>query len=484
MRWRTNLSFRVLKPGETVVAEDRVRIEFTPTVEDGWLVLRYRSAGAALVGGKDPWYYDSHVVFLFDWDHDHRTRHLLALGPDGAVLKESRELACVGEDEAHMLTAQLPPAPRRIDSRPGELRVDLEGVPGPVVGISAEAVLGERPTRGVRLVPNRAPLEFADLYLRNAAVVRGIDFGSPEWKMHHIRVATDVASPHITTRFMDRSFETTDPGRVPVFFDRRAKWTNGMRLDAALEMTVDDWRASFPVSFDHGLIPRDRLGEVSDRTRPAPDDPDFVAKIERYYLAMLPDFRRVREDGYWLVAEGHRIDLLGGRVVDELCALIRSIFDDPADALCAISVLIGSSAGVLHSAPRAHVAAVIDPEDQFALGAGFCGDVANLGGLMAERIAPRYGLEWRSYRAGLDGHVVCAIEWAGAFHIIDPMVGKFFYAMDNRRLATLEEMTRVPEISYRVDCFNRAHGHEFYVGRTIELVEFDRPAQRLLRTDG
>jgi hypothetical protein len=101
---------------------------------------------------------------------------------------------------------------------------------------------------------------------------------------------------------------------------------------------------------------------------------------------------------------------------------------------------------------------------------------------MAEKLAPRYGLEWRSYQVSLQGHTVCAIQWGGVFHIFDPMVGKFFYALDNRRLAPLDEMQRHREITHRVDCISRAHGHEFYFGRRVQLREFHRSNDTLFRT--
>jgi len=484
MRWRQNLRFRVVRPGEAVeLGGDAAALAVTPAVEDGALVLRYRASGGEESSARESWHHNAHVVFLFDWEHDHFTRDLIAVAPDGTVLHRARELAAVGEDEQHVLTKTAPGEPRPVVSRPGELRIDLGGVPGPVIGLSAEVVRGGAPVRGARLVANRDPLLFCDLYLRTATVVRGVDFACPEWKLHHVRVDAPPGARRIATRFLDHAHETDDPARVPVFFDRRAKWSNDMALDAMLELTVDDWRASFPVSFDHGVIPRDRLGVEADRARPAPDDPAFVAKIERYYLAMLPPLRRVRDGGYALVAPGVRVDLLADDVLDRLCDIIRSTFDDPADALCAISVFVGSAAGFLHSAPRSPAASVVDVRDLFALGAGFCSHAANLAGLMAESIAPRYGQTWRSYSAGLQGHIVCAVAWGDAMHVIDPMAGKFFYALDNRRLATLDEMTRVPEITYRVDCFNRAHGHEFYVGRDITLQEFTRPSDRLLRVD-
>ena len=154
-------------------------------------------------------------------------------------------------------------------------------------------------------------------------------------------------------------------------------------------------------------------------------------------------------------------------------------FSDSADFLCAGSILIGSAAGILHSLPASKLCAEINPEDMFAIGRGFCGDVANVLGTMAEYIAPRYGLEWKSFYTALDGHVVCSIKWDNQFYVFDPMLGKFFYTLDNKRLATLDEMCEIPEISYRVDCYNRAHGHEFYVGRDIQLYEFKRHKERL-----
>jgi hypothetical protein len=133
---------------------------------------------------------------------------------------------------------------------------------------------------------------------------------------------------------------------------------------------------------------------------------------------------------------------------------------------------MGSPVGPLHSTAFGPSTAVLRPEDMWAFGRGFCGTNSGCFVRMAQRAAMKFGLEWKFYYAGLEGHVVPAVQWNGEFYIFDPMSGKFFYAMDNTRLATLKELQEVREISYRVDCFNRAEKNEFYFGRKVQMQEF------------
>ena len=481
MRWKQHLEFKTLDLKRTIeVYSSPVRMAIKAFKEDGKLIIEHMADGEKIITSKDLWYYNSHFVFRFDFKHDHQHQYVIAVDHDGGILHTAYTLSLPSEEKNVLFKTELDVPDYNIRAKPGRLEIPLDIIESDIIGIDVTAVLGDNPVHSTSLCEFNAPLYFADLYLEKIPKVKGINFHYPEWDLHHIKIDTKTEEPLIKTSFLKNNFETINKYHVPCKFDAIAKWNPTLAGDPLLKISVDKWEATFPVSFDHGIIPRDLLGKKEDAIRPATDDPDFNEKMRKYYLAKLPNFKRVVDNGYYLISDEHKIDLLGENVIEELNDIIKDAFDNPTDALCGISALIGSAAGVLHSTPYSRVCSQIHPNDMFALGKGFCGDVANLLGLMAEKIAPHYGLKWKSYYAGLSGHVVCAIKWDKEFYILDPMVGKFFYTLDNTRLATLKEMQRTAEITYRVDCYNQAHGHEFYVGRKIQLEKFRRPAERLL----
>ena len=481
MRWKQHLKFKTLDLKRTTeVYSSPVRLAIKAFKEDDKLIIEHQADGEKIITSKDHWYYNSHFVFQFDFKHDHQHQYEIAVDHDGGILHTAYALVVPSEEKEVLFRKELELPDYNIRAKPGRLEIPLDIIESNIIGINVAAVLGDNPVYKTSLCENKAPLYFADLYLEKIPKVNGINFHYPEWDLHHIKIDTKIEEPLIKTSFMDNNFETTNKYHVPCKFDAIAKWNPTLTGDPLFKISVDKWEATFPVSFDHGIIPRDLLGKKEDAIRPTTDDPDFHEKMRKYYLAMLPNFTRVIDNGYYLVSDEQKIDLLGGNVIEELNDIIKETFDNPTDALCGMSALIGSAAGILHSSPFAKVCCEISPEDMFTLGKGFCGDVANLLGLMAEKIAPHYGLELESYYACLIGHVVCAIKWDKKFYILDPMVGKFFYTLDNTRLATLKEMQTIPEITYRVDCFNQAHGHEFYVRRKIQMQKFIRRTERLL----
>ncbi len=481
MRWKQDIKFKTIDLKQTIeVHTPQTKLIFKAFKEDDKLIIEHLADGDKIITSKDNWYYNSHFVFHFDFKHDHQHQYEIAVDHDGGILHIAYTLAVPSEEKEALLKTELDVPDYGIRAKPGRLEIPLNIIKSNVIGINVTAVLGDNPVYTASLCKHSAPLYFADLYLEKIPKVHSINFHYPEWALHHIKIEAEAEKPVIKTSFRDNSFETTNKYHVPCQFDAIAKWNPTLTSDPTLKISVDKWEATFPVSFDHGIIPRDLMGKKEDSIRPATDDPNFPEKMRKYYLAMLPNLKRVIDNGYYLVSDNHKIDLLGDTVIEDLNTIISDIFSDPIDALCGISALIGSAAGILHSAPCSKVCGQIHPNDIFALGKGFCGDVANLLGLMAEKIAPHYGLDWKSYYVDLAGHVVCAIEWDKKFYILDPMVGKFFYTLDNTRLATLDEMCKIPEITYRVDCYNKTYDHEFYVRRKIQLAKFKQPVERLL----
>ena len=71
---------------------------------------------------------------------------------------------------------------------------------------------------------------------------------------------------------------------------------------------------------------------------------------------------------------------------------------------------------------------------------------------------------------GLRGHLCSLVDTPIGQVVIDGMLGLWFHALDNTRLATLDEMRREKEICQRVWYAPRAHGHEFFYGTDNQLI--------------
>jgi len=487
MRWEQNIRFRPLRLGEeTRVEQPPLSLVFTCYREGNKLTVRYQAAGEKITTGKKSWFFNSHFIFEFDFDHDHRHRSLLAILPDGTIVERIQELSSPTEEPGIHIKKKLAWPEREFISRPGELSVSLAGVRSPVIGFNLSAILGENPAHSVSLIPGADPFTYADLYLEPIPEVQGIRFNYPTWELNRLDIDAAANIGSIKTRFTGPDFEyvqvSEKPNHAPYQLDRRAKWSNDMEQDAMLQIEAGPWRAAFPVSFDHALIARDRIGSDRNAVKPSPEDPDFAHKIEQYYLKRLPNFRRVRDEkGYRLVADDFTIDLLGKRVTEQINQALLQVFPDPADYLCGLSALLGSPAGLLHSeAFGGRASGTLNADSLWLLSRSFCSINAWMFGLMAEMAASHFKTDWKCFYAGLDGHVVAGLRWNNVFHCFDPMMGKFFFALDNRRFATLDEIRELRDVSYRVDCFNRAFGHEFYFEREIQMQKFRPGTEELL----
>ena len=72
---------------------------------------------------------------------------------------------------------------------------------------------------------------------------------------------------------------------------------------------------------------------------------------------------------------------------------------------------------------------------------------------------------------GLRGHLATLVDTPVGEVVIDGMLGYWFHTLDNKRLATLDEMRRDAAVTSRVWCFARAHGHEFFHGTADQIVQ-------------
>ena len=120
-----------------------------------------------------------------------------------------------------------------------------------------------------------------------------------------------------------------------------------------------------------------------------------------------------------------------------LSSIIDGSFSDKEKALVIWNFLRDN---VIHSLPPHKGIYVHDPVRLLNLsGYGICDDVATVFTVMARRA----GLKSRVW--GLNGHVVPEVFYENAWHMMDPDQGVFYLSLDNKNIASVEEISRLPD---------------------------------------
>lgn len=483
------------------------------------------------------WYNRDHVLFFLDPQHDHLSRRLIAVGRDGHVHLEDI-CHFMGEEMADVQTAKLDAPPLQpevtvVATATGwRVRISLpraslaligggpeRGVP---IGIHARLFCAGAIMLPPAYFPPAAPFwstnpfSFADLLPPDAPLaVERLDFGKPVWRTADITsaIAIDARLSATAPRtglcrvtVMHADGTTTDaadhPWRargknlrlsVPVDYPFTSKWTtHALAQTAHVTLTfLGDggnilWQGSYPFGFDGGIIVRDPYGLIPDRApynrRPDPERADFVDAYRAWLLAKLPHWRpRTTRQGapsdFFLQAKRREddLDLMRPGVMRDIARLIRRRFPDWQDGLCAASMVLQHPCLTTHSSSWARVAATADGPTVLRLGGCFCSDTAPLAAELAEILGRLYRVPMQGFTLGLRGHLTGLIETPLGEVLIDPMLGIYYHTLDNRRLATLDEMRADPRIARRMWTRPWAHGHEFFLG-IANQVKAQRPA--------
>jgi len=504
--------------------------------------VEFRVVAAGLDAAVRPahpeWYNRAHLVVALNPGHDHATRWLYGVDDAGAVNARA-SWTVPGEDPGEAVEFPLEPAPAGrgsfevIDGRHfrASLRLPASAVwpdAADLTGLAVKVGFHEecipRPLRWPTTMAwtGDAPLGFGDLYRTPPAVaVETIDLPAPafaEPAEMTLRAALGDGAPRsgqvrVRTVLPGDSEQVSDPvawraeagrleARPAVRFDHRGKWGPEWQATGWVEVTVADeagaalWTGRFPFAFDMGIVVRERYGPGGGGAlppRPPPGDPEFIEKFRRYVLARLPDYRPARTaDGaasdFYLVDPAGRadLDLSSTDWPERLAAMLAGRFDRWDDALAALAMWIYHPCITRHSSPWARVAGRVTVRSIPRLGGCFCGDTARLGAMLAERIGRRTGVALRGYSMGLRGHLATLVETPVGRVVIDGMVGLWFHALDNTRLATLEEMRADRRVVDRMWYSPRRHGHEFFFGNCEQIIrrwppgelEFPPPAPR------
>ena len=522
MRWDQTLKFTALRLPFSIEAESQegLRLHVHAERAEKELVFSFEISGREKAECRDDiqWYYCDHTVFFLDIGHDHMTERMIAVQRNGKQVLDTRivlpgeepnerKVKNISEEGSECLSAG--DVFDKQTAWGGTVILDLNSVTSPVIGFAVKGVSGINPVSSAEYPDSiepwarQTPLAYTDIYLDETAVsVDRIQFGEPEWKENRgtIRMSgAEGSACSVRTEFVYpghseiREQECNAPeSSFAYMLDPKAKWTNGIERTAYLCIDVAShersvWSGSFPVSFDSGIIARDRTGGT-EQDLPDKSDPDFPDRMREYLLSHLPDFTRVStRDGapgdFCLKSDqlNETVNLLDEDIYGRIADIIGSCFAKWEHGFAAGAVFLGSAAGIRHSSQNAALAASLSPQGILQLGAGFCGQQSECYVLLAEKLADVYRRPLNAYTIGLRGHIAAAVRFRNDsdYYIFDPMLGLFFYAEDNTEFASLSELRSSRELSHRMDAYCSAHGHEFYYGIDNHIIS---PAARLGRS--
>lgn len=356
------------------------------------------------------------------------------------------------------------------------------------------------------------PFGFADLYAtaahRGGVQVEHLDFGRPIWTVGAVRstvkltarVGDGIVGGKATVRIVDPLGKVARKtvawkavrGQVtlvlPTDYPFTAKWAPNILRIARIGLDLHDrrgrllWTATYPFGFDAGILVREPFGQMTgraaQRTRPQPGDRRFVDRYRAWLLTKLPAWQwQTTRDGapsdFFLRAPGHGLaarrddlNLMSPSVFTDLARILHRHFSGGKDAwqdgLCAAAMALHHPCLTVHSASWARVATNAHTDTVLRLGGCFCSDCARIAGRLAEELGALYGVPLKGFDLGLHGHLTGLVETPLGEVLIDPMLGIYYHSLDNRRLATLDEMRRDKRIQLRMWSLAFNHGHEFF----------------------
>ncbi len=461
---------------------------------DGSLQVTALAEGGRAPGMRPPhpeWQNRAYLAVRLNPGHDHALRWLYAVDDRGELTGESHWTA-QGEELGDVGAGELK-APPPVE---GEFRYREESTFLARLKIPADG-LWERKCEPAGfsvsvgfheayLVPSLSwpdpvdwtdtPLVYGDLYAGQPRLsMDEIDFGEPIWCGDASPVTiSGVAADEVNGRVeiqVDLPGDGTYPQEpvalsidqgtfsvnIPLVFPFRAKWANGLRNMAMLSLKAVDeegeqlWRGTFPFGFDHGIIVRERFG-TNCKTRakkPDPSDPCFLDRFRTFILTGIPNYRlqTTREGAgsdFVLKDPGGKddIDLSAEGSLRRVAEVLSGRFPDWQDSLCAAAMWIHHPQVTKHSSTWSRVSNVSSIETIPRLAGCFCGDTARLGAALAEQIGECLDVPLRAFSMGLRGHLCSLVDTPIGQVVIDGMLGLWFHALDNTRLATLDEMRR------------------------------------------
>jgi hypothetical protein len=354
-----------------------------------------------------------------------------------------------------------------------------------------------------------AVMDFGDLYFSESAPqISEIDFGHVIFDKNTLRLS--LASPQQTAsnlkvrvhlpieeRTVSEENVSIKPkaksAKVPFFLDFHGRWP--VKKDFYQRVFIEvagkrgSYLASYPVGYDFGIRVDDAYGNPKVK-RPKPADVDFLKKLNNYICGRLPWFvRKTTRDGaksdFVLTAKNGSVsfNLMSPKVLSEIADFIYGLYDNDMDRLLGAQMFFHQRAVTRHSGPPSGIAEV-DAAGMLRLGAALCGNRAQALSLFLPHMRCEKSRHChRSHMLGLAGHVVTLVDPLDSAKdddhsfedhlVLDPDIGVLLVSLDNMRVATLRELQKHREISYRANFANVRHGHEFY--HATKHQTFDMP---------
>jgi hypothetical protein len=484
------------------------------------------------------WHYQNHAVFYFNPGLDHVTRWMYAVDSAGTVYREAVRIV-PGEEEWDCQPQKLsdpPPAIgefKRLDERQFFIRLfisapECQPTPGAPVGLALKVGFDEERIVEPLVWPTpldwcrESPFSFGTLYAPGAGVyVESLEAHEPSWGgspcNFTLKGRTTPGGPQegfvnwelvlpgdSTEKGVDISWRASNgvfEVGMPVILSHRAKWASNVEYSPVLKFSIKGrqggicetvWEAQYPISFDAGIIVRDRFGGrllncLQEQganfgpddlpPRPQPNDDDFLNQFRNFIFTRLPDYKRrttrdgARSDFFLEDLDGQaHLDLSAENYLERVAEMIAYRFPDWQDALCAVAAWASNPSITRHTGAWMRISGCVTLESVPRLGGCLCSDVSQLCASLSERVGSLLDVSISGFTLGLRGHVSTMLETPGGQVVIDGMLGQWYHRLDNSRLSTLAEMRTQRDIVRRVWFHPQAHEREFYFGINDQTI--------------
>ncbi|MHC4873145.1 MAG: hypothetical protein ACYTFY_14980 [Planctomycetota bacterium] len=315
------------------------------------------------------------------------------------------------------------------------------------------------------------PTVYGDLYLTdNDFQIKHFNFGEPIHGYNEAKVAAENHSKQ--TKEVEIITSTNAPHfKKQLSVTRKLQAGKSNSITVPYETGVLDYRDQI-VSFDfiidnkkvysssylagscYGfafgssyLQIRHKLPKNEKRIQPDPDpkDKDFVFKKRLYILSNMPEFMRDKKDPSNIILGKTgsktvvKFDLSKKGIMRRIGKFIESLFDNDDDRLIAANFFIhqvNTWSGTFSRFSSCATPATI-LRTQYIL----CGQFATaLAGLLANMIEIKTGKPFTAHYGCASNHVICAVSRGKDHVILDPNLGYFYPATNNKRLATNKEL--------------------------------------------
>ncbi|GEM_PF-6018470 len=457
-----------------------------------FLFKAFSPNGIKADAGKPPlWKDDTCEVFL-DAAHDHRHYVHLILNPAGIMEAELAEsgpgrIRLERKVSSAVFTGKWEGSVRKSKYKwEAFFAVDLAELgiksfePAAIIGINflvkssyagKTAIIEPSPENSAH-----SPWAFHDMYFTKSPVkVKGLSLGKACLSADNVFTAC-LDCPANTK--LTASLKTFSGGDYRLFYSESASFECRKNSRINLKYWLDPHENSYAYSNYQkvSLELFDRKGNMvynaeymlgysngirlvygcSGKDLPAPstDAPDFTDRKRLYIMSRLPVFQRKNAGGFKIVSPEASFDLNDPKIFQKLASLVSGIFKDETDRLLGCTMLLHQPA-LLNYANLPSWSGYLEPASLLRQGITDCGGFAEVLAELVSRLKTPGGGRYKAMPLSLygefggkpSGHVVTLVENGGRKFPLDSSTGTFFYSGDNRKLASLEEILKDPDLA-------------------------------------